>query len=127
MIDEEIEFDRELAKKRHAEIAKTLQSISAALNRKGDDNISAELEKQCQKIEAFSEVIRNLPKPQSPQININQDQVINSIQTIGKDILKGLSDLQLAIAKPKEKTEWIFEVKRHSHSDLIQSVTAKQK
>ena len=64
----------------------------------------------------YSPVIKN-------DVNINQAEVIQAIELMGRDVVKALNDLKIELARKKK---WEFTVKRDSY-DLITSITATEK
>lgn len=122
MIDEEeIVFDRELAKNRHKELMALVKAIPTEKVKIEPD------EKTSQAIEGFAELLKNIKvEAKAPDVIVNQEEVINQLNEVGKKILKALEDLKPTneIEKPKE---WVFSIKRNSWSNLIESITAKAK
>ena len=77
--DEDKIFDELLADKRHKEIIKALNSIAISLTKETDDTISKAVLEQSDKIKNLLDGIKNAPKTEAPIININQDQIIKSL------------------------------------------------
>ena len=86
--DEDKIFDELLADKRHKEIIKALNSIAISLTKETDNTISKAVLEQSDKIKNLLDGIKNAPKTEAPIININQDQIIKSLNIICKDIIE---------------------------------------
>jgi hypothetical protein len=110
------DFEQELAQTRHKELLASNNAVKGA-------------------IEKLCEVMRNMPKPDAPIVNVAKpDQPIVNVQTNNdeiKGLIQQLTDLMskqptpqpVAVVKP---VEWEHKVKRNGNG-FIDSVISKSK
>lgn len=103
---EDIEFDELLAEKRHRELKKNLGDIANALSKpKEDAKVSEAIEKSSQATVQLVQAIKELPKPQKPEVNVNFDhnsfvasmsKIADRIEQSNKTVVKALNDKPMA-------------------------------
>ena len=72
---DDIEFDELLADKRHKEITGRLGKLADALNKpeKEDKAVADGLKEAARASQAIAQAIRDIPKPESPDVNVQFD------------------------------------------------------
>lgn len=126
---DDIKFEQLLNEKRHKELINSLTIIVSELKKeKKDGAVIAAIEKQSQAINKFVEVIRAIPVPATPEVNVevNQAEIVSSIERMGKLILQELRDLKTILGIEIKPSEWEFKVNRNS-AGYIESVKASIK
>lgn len=85
-LKEDKEFEALLSDAKHEELTNALKDISVSLA-EGDENIVNAIKEQGSTVEGLVEAIKNLPEPEAPIVEVNQEEVISSIQQICTDII----------------------------------------
>lgn len=86
-VNEDKEFEAELAEARFNKIRNAIRNISVSL-RDGDDTIVEAIEKHIGETVVLAEAIKNIPKPEIVKIpEVNQEELINSIKQISINII----------------------------------------
>lgn len=94
-------FEALLIDRRHKELTSALGKVVSELQKKKpDDGIKEAIEKQSKSIEGFSNAIKNLPKPEKPEVNVNvsNDKMVSSINDMCKEICEGQNKILKALA-----------------------------
>lgn len=126
---DDIKFEQLLNEKRHKELINSLTIIVSELKKeKKDGAVIAAIEKQSQAINKFVEVIRTIPVPAAPEVNVevNQAEIVSSLAKMGDLILNGLSELKGVMKKEPPSIAWDFKVIRNQ-AGYIESILAIQK
>jgi len=116
---EELEFERELADKRHNEIVDVLKAIKIP-EQKDSTKFIVNLEDAIRKL---SDKVSKIEQPNivTEKTTINQTEVVNSLN----EMIKEFKSLKDSLTEKKSPKEWEFNVVRNNFG-FIQSVTAKQ-
>jgi hypothetical protein len=122
--NEDKEFELILADKRHKEMLSTLKGVVYALDKKDNSDIVLAIEKQQEIIGNALIELKN--KEKSPDIVINQDNLVISIRELADSLLNSLNEIKVLVNKEEPK-EWQFKIKRNNFSDLIESVSVIKK
>lgn len=99
---DDIEFETLLADKRHKELIGTLREIILSVGQDKDGRVVKAIENQEATIKRLIESTR--PAPTKQNINVNQAEVVISIEKMGKELLNGLADLKQAVERPRTTT-----------------------
>lgn len=130
MDNEDSVFESRLADRRHKELVNALRGILTELQKDDGtgDIVSKSIDKQSEKIMKCLEELKNIPKQELPEINVetNQQQVVQSINGIGESIVQSLLTIKESMNLPQQKKEWTFKVKRNN-AGYIESITANEK
>lgn len=119
------EFEQLLADKRHKEMLSQLKGVVVALERKDNSEIVGAIEKQQEKLGDF--LIQLKKEEKEPNIVLNQDKLVSSIENMANSITKSLEEIKSLVVKEDKPCEWEFKVKRNSFSDLIETVSVTKK
>lgn len=129
-------FLEELLEQQHKELMDSFQGLMDSIPKIDNSDILKAIEGQGEMVKEFTAAVRAIKFP-TPQVNVEQvetvvntekvDQtgVIDSIQKMGEDILKGVEGLKRSVEKEKPMAEWRFNVYRNEEG-FIQSVNATQ-
>lgn len=120
------EFEALLAEKRHKELSGALKNIALSLSQNKDREIVAAIEKQTLLVEKFVETVSEAEKHEAKvDVEVNQEQVVQSIGEMGKCILEGLKDLKESVSKAPQPKKWEFTVQR-GYGGTIEKIIASQ-
>ena len=100
MTEKQILREKMLAEKRHDELAGTLKGIANSLkNDDGDKKIADALKEQAGKFSELTKVIREIPSPEKPQVNVelNPKEFVTSIREMTDEILKSNNEVIQAL------------------------------
>jgi hypothetical protein len=78
------------------------------------------------KIEQFLKLSENRPN-QEVKVDVNQQEVVSSVSSLGASILTGLAELKSVLMENQKPCEWEFKTVRHKYSNLIDTVIATKK
>jgi hypothetical protein len=77
-------------------------------------------------VEKFVETVSEAEKHEAKvDVEVNQEQVVQSIGEMGKCILEGLKDLKESVSKPSQPKKWEFTVQR-GYGGTIEKIIASQ-
>jgi len=121
------EFEALLAEKRHKELSGTLKNIALSLSQNKDKEIVAAIEKQTLLVEKFVETVSEAEKHEAKvDVEVNQEQVVQSIGEMGKSLLDGLREIKENLTTDKGNKSWEFNVIR-GYGGTIDKIIATQK
>jgi hypothetical protein len=118
-------FEQAVAEARHSELIGVLKEVTASLQRPPDTSVQDSLASQLKVLEGLVKVVLNQPKPESPVVNISQnnEELLTAVSHIADRINQQIALMKVEPEKPKE---WEFTVLR-DRSGLINSIKAKSK
>jgi len=118
---EDVDFDRLIADKQHAEFMRAMKNLMVTLDKL---NQAPQLERSLtQIVDRLSNLSLSVKSP-DVTVQTNQKEVIDAIQKMTTELSKSIQTL----VEPKEEKQdsWQFTVNRNQHG-FIQSVTANKK
>jgi hypothetical protein len=114
---------------RHNELIKSLNGVVSVLKEKDNSDIVLAIDSQKEKIEKLINYVKH-DQERSINIDLNEDKIVSSIDLMANSVLQSLDELKKLVIKSQykeQKLEWEFNISRNRFSDLIETVTAKQK
>jgi len=81
------EFNEIVAEKRHKELTKQLSDLTAAITSKSDNSVADAIKGQVDNIRLLVKAIQEIPKPNTPNIELNPKEFVTSAQQICKNII----------------------------------------
>lgn len=125
LTQEDIEFNKLLEDKRYKEIYRVLQLMLSEISKPKEKMPVIDYDAATNRlIKALQECINNLPVSKNEPVNVevNQREVVTSIEEFSKNITMAISQL---ISATNKKKEWAFHINRFSNGQ-IESVEVKQ-
>lgn len=116
------------AQERHEEMLSVLRVIAKNVQQKDDKDLLDLLKKNENALGEFLNKLVELREIKIPEtkVNINQEVVVKSINSMAKELNQNFIDLKQAISKNERPKEWEFTVTRNSYGE-ISSVKANAK
>jgi hypothetical protein len=85
---EDAKFEALLQDKRHRELTKQLGELVTAITSKSDRSVVDAIAQQGDNIQSLVKAIREIPKQNTPNIELNSKEFVNSANKICKDIIE---------------------------------------